>query len=87
MTRREAREQAFLLIFEKSFREESMEEIIEAAVEARAIREDAFSTAVACGVCEKEKSWTPSLKKTLSIGRKNESLGWLSLFCVWRCMR
>ena len=53
MTRREAREQAFLLIFEKSFRPESMEEIIQDAVEARAIREDAFSKEVACGVYDK----------------------------------
>ena len=65
MTRREAREQAFLLIFVKSFREESMEEIIEAAVEARAIREDAFSTAVACGVCEKSEELDALIEKNL----------------------
>ena len=52
MTRREAREQAFLLIFEKSFRSEIMEDIIADAVEARQIEYDEFSFLVANGVCE-----------------------------------
>lgn len=42
MKRSEAREQAFTLVFEKAFREDSIEEIIDAAIEARMLVEDAF---------------------------------------------
>ena len=40
MTRSAARDLAFHLIFERAFRDESMEEIIADAEEARAIEED-----------------------------------------------
>ena len=43
MKRRDAREAAMLLIFEKSFREESMQEIIEDAVDSRALELDDYS--------------------------------------------
>jgi len=43
MKRRAAREAAFLLIFEKMFREETMAEIIETAVESRAVDLDDYS--------------------------------------------
>lgn len=42
-TRHESREQAFVLLFEKSVCGGSMEEIIEAAVEARCIEMDEYS--------------------------------------------
>ena len=50
MTRREAREQAFLLIFEQSFRSETLDEIISGAVEARCLVPDEFAVAAAKGV-------------------------------------
>lgn len=50
MTRKEAREQAFILIFEKSFREESMEEIIADALEHGLIASDDYVEAVTKGV-------------------------------------
>ncbi|MCI8496910.1 MAG: transcription antitermination factor NusB [Clostridiales bacterium] len=50
MTRREAREQAFILIFEHSFREEGLDEIIADAVEARCLTPDEFAVAAAKGV-------------------------------------
>ena len=50
VTRREAREQAFVLIFEQSFREEPMDEILADAVEARCLEPDDFAIAVAKGV-------------------------------------
>ena len=46
MTRSAARDLAFHLIFERAFRDESMEEIIADAEEARAIEEDEFALAL-----------------------------------------
>lgn len=50
MNRREEREQAFILVFEKMFREESMEEIFECATEARDYIENEYVREVSCGV-------------------------------------
>ena len=52
MKRRDARESAFLLIFEKMFREESMSEIIDTAVESRAVVLDDYSKALVLKVEE-----------------------------------
>ena len=46
MTRSAARDLAFHLIFERAFREESIEEIIADAEEARVIEEDEFALAL-----------------------------------------
>ena len=47
MKRREAREQAFTLIFERSFREEPIEEMIAQATEGRQIEVDEFARRLA----------------------------------------
>lgn len=52
MTRREAREQALCLIFEKLFRDEPIPEIIKLAQEARELEPDPFSEQLANGVFE-----------------------------------
>jgi N utilization substance protein B len=52
MTRREAREQALCLIFERMFNEESLKEIIALAHEARDLEPDPFAMQLAQGVCE-----------------------------------
>ena len=52
MTRRESRELAFILLFEKSFTEESVEEILHNAEEAREVTDDAFALALAKGAVE-----------------------------------
>ena len=52
MKRSVAREQAFILVFEKSFREESIAEIIESAVLARQLEENAFMRQLAEGTFE-----------------------------------
>ncbi len=52
MKRSVAREQAFILVFEKSFREESIAEIIESAVLARQLEENAFMQELAEGTFE-----------------------------------
>ena len=52
MKRSAARDLAFTLVFEKAFREDSMEEIIADAIEARLIEEDAFALALVKSVGE-----------------------------------
>ena len=49
MTRRESRELAFVLLFEKTFTEDSVKEILLNAGEARDVEEDAFSLSLAIG--------------------------------------
>lgn len=50
MTRTEAREQAFLLVFEQSMNREPISSLIAGAKEARDLEEDPYSAAVADGV-------------------------------------
>ena len=51
MKRSESREQAFILIFERSFKEESIEEIIEEATIGRNIQVDDYAYRLAKEVC------------------------------------
>ncbi len=52
MTRREARELAFILLFERSFSDESIADILENAGEARDITGDTFAISLAEGAVE-----------------------------------
>ena len=52
MTRREAREMAFVLLFERSFSEEPVADILESAIESRDVQPDAFARELACGAEE-----------------------------------
>lgn len=52
MKRNEQREQAFILIFEKNFREDSIEEIIEDAVNAELYKDNQYSEKCFRGVYE-----------------------------------
>ncbi len=52
MSRREAREQAFILLFEKSFRPESMQEIIDLAVKSRELELEPFAAEAALHAVE-----------------------------------
>ncbi|MGI6265396.1 MAG: transcription antitermination factor NusB [Acutalibacteraceae bacterium] len=49
MTRREARELAFVLLFEKNFTDESVEQILQNAGEARGVEPDEFAMRLARG--------------------------------------
>lgn len=70
MTRSEAREQAFILIFEKSFNGDvSLGELYEMAVETEIAKQDAFTEALAYGVCEKQAEIDPVIEK-YSVGWK-----------------
>ena len=50
MTRHESRELAFVLLFEKSFTEDTVADILNTAVEAREVSGDAFALSLAEGV-------------------------------------
>lgn len=53
MTRRQAREEAFILIFEKVFNSDSVEEILELAFEVRELSPDDYIKTVFAGVYER----------------------------------
>ena len=53
MTRRQAREEAFILIFEKAFNSDSVEEILDSALEVRDLTPDEYIKACFTGVYEK----------------------------------
>lgn len=70
MTRSEAREQAFILIFEKAFNTDvPLGELYELAVESEIAQQDAFTQALACGVCEKQAEIDSVIEK-YSVGWK-----------------
>lgn len=50
MTRKQAREEAFILVFEKEFNDNGIEDILEAAAEARDLEPDEYINAVFKGV-------------------------------------
>lgn len=52
MTRKEAREEAFIIVFEKIFRDDSIDDIISSAKEANLYKEDEYASDVAFGVYE-----------------------------------
>ena len=53
MTRREARETAFILLFEKTFTDENMPDIVEKARDARDLEPDSFALHLADSVADK----------------------------------
>ena len=53
MTRRQAREEAFILIFEKQFNDDSLADILELATEVREFEADYYIKQVFFGVFEK----------------------------------
>lgn len=55
MTRREARELAFILLFESTFTDEYVRDILESAREARDVEADAFALALAQGAQEHQR--------------------------------
>lgn len=70
MTRSEAREQAFILIFEKAFNiDVPLGELYELAVESEIAQQDAFTETLACGVCEKQAEIDSVIEK-YSVGWK-----------------
>lgn len=73
MTRREAREQALCLVFERMFNDESINEIISLAKEARELKPDPFAKLLAQGVCEHIEELDEKIEK-YSIGWSKKRL-------------
>lgn len=79
MTRRQAREQAFTLIFEKSFHPEiTVEEMISMAVEARYLQTDEFAVLLAKTADEQQPEIDSIIEKN-AIGWKKDRISRVSL--------
>ena len=63
MTRREAREQAFILVFEQTVREEPLDDILHDAAEARDLVPSAFAEREALGVEEHQAEIDETIEK------------------------
>ncbi len=84
MKRSEAREQAFILIFEKGFRDDSVSEIVEAAVLARQLEENAFMRRLAEGTFEHIDEIDAMIEKNC-IGWKKERISRVALAILRLC--
>ena len=65
LTRRKGRETAFLLLFEKTFTDEAMSEIVEKAQDARDLQPDEFAMHLADSVAEKIPELDPIFEPAL----------------------
>lgn len=73
MKRQEAREQAFLLIFESGFKNEPIDELIDVALESRKIKMNTFSKRLLEGV-NRHKNEIDSIIEKNSIGWKKNRI-------------
>lgn len=71
MNRREAREQAFFLIFEKTFKDEPLEEILEDAMLARDLEIDTFARKVFHGVEANQQQIDAAIEENVIGWEKN----------------
>jgi N utilization substance protein B len=74
MTRKEAREQVFILIFEKLFRDEPVETILEDAALVRDLEPEEYIRRVFCGAVEKSEE----IDEMISAAAKGWSLNRIS---------
>ena len=82
MTRKMAREEAFILIFEKVFSKESVDDILEMAFEARDLKPDDYIKTVFAGVYEKVEELDSIISEN-AVGWKIERISKTAL-CVLR---
>ncbi len=82
MTRKRAREEAFILIFEKVFNDCSIEEILEIASEARDLEPDDYINTVFSGVYENLEDIDSEISKN-AVGWKIERISKTAL-CILR---
>jgi transcription antitermination protein NusB len=73
MNRREAREQALCIVFERMFKDEPVKEILSLAKDARDVEPDKFAVQLAQGVCDHIDEIDAVIEK-YSIKWKNERL-------------
>lgn len=84
MTRTEAREQAFLLIFEKSFHSEEMTELLETAADARSLEDDPFIRQLAEGTFNNIQAIDAVIEKNC-VGWKKERISRVALSAMRLC--
>lgn len=82
MTRKQAREEAFILIFEKVFNDESVEEILELANEVRDLKADNYIKTVFGGVYENLETLDDTISQN-AVGWSIERISKTAL-CVLR---
>ena len=82
MTRKQAREEAFILVFEKEFNDNSIEDILEAAAEVRDLIPDDYINTVFKGVYEHLEELDSFISKNL-VGWSIERISKTSL-CIMR---
>lgn len=85
MLRREAREQAFILLFEKSFRNDEMQEIIDLAVESRELEDDSFVSKLAIGASTYTAEIDAEIEK-YSLNWKTNRISKVSLAVLRLCI-
>ena len=87
MKRQEAREQAFLLIFESGFKNEPIDELIDVALESRKIKMNTFSKRLLEGV-NRHKNEIDSIIEKNSIGWKKNRISKvaISIMAVYEMM-
>ena len=85
MTRREAREQALCLVFERLFQTEPLPEMIELAKEARELDPDTFTEKLTAGVFEHIEEIDSRIEK-YSIGWNKERLSRVVLSILRLCI-
>ena len=85
MTRTDAREQTFILIFEKSFRDEPMSEIIELAENARMLTPNDYIRGVAVGTFDNIEMIDKQISNNLQ-GWKLERVSKVSLALLRLCI-
>lgn len=66
MTRTMAREQAFLLIFERQFKQDELDDIVQDAVEARDFEPDEYIEILCKGVWDRQQKLDEQIEKHLS---------------------
>lgn len=82
MTRKQAREEAFILVFEKEFNDNGIEDILEAAAEVRDLIPDDYINTVFKGVYEHLEELDSLISKNL-VGWSIERISKTSL-CIMR---
>lgn len=91
MTRRQAREAAFALLFELTFSDEGMEAVLQDAKEAQTLPEDAFALKLASGAADKLEELDRKIEaasdkwKMTRISRVSLSVMRLALYEVLYC--
>lgn len=84
--RHQARQDAFCLLFEKTFTDEDIDQIIEGATQTRDLQVDRFTLDLAKGTVEHMQEIDALIEPKLKTGSSLACLAFPFRFCAWRCM-